>query len=128
MLVVVAIGISQKCIFALKIVFGENIPTGHHLNVKTLNIFKGVLSPYFECKEIKENIINFRGFKMDIVSCFFLSSSLGIYLSELGKQRHSNGTLQYKNTGGRSGLVVRASDSRSGDPGSILGRVGVLFP
>ena len=30
--------------------------------------------------------------------------------------------------GGRTGLVVRASDSGSGDPGSILGRVGVLFP
>ena len=27
-----------------------------------------------------------------------------------------------------TGLVVRASDSESGDPGSILGRVGVLFP
>ena len=30
--------------------------------------------------------------------------------------------------GGRTGLVVRASGSGSGDPGSILGRVGVLFP
>ena len=30
--------------------------------------------------------------------------------------------------GGRTGLVVRALDSRSGNPGSILGRVGVLFP
>ena len=30
--------------------------------------------------------------------------------------------------GGRTGLVVRASDSGSGNPGSILGRVGVLFP
>ena len=30
--------------------------------------------------------------------------------------------------GGRTGLVARASDSRSGDPGSILGGVGVLFP
>ena len=30
--------------------------------------------------------------------------------------------------GGSTGLVVRASDSGSGDPGSILGRVGVLFP
>ena len=29
---------------------------------------------------------------------------------------------------GRTGLVVRASDSGSGDPGSILRRVGVLFP
>ena len=29
---------------------------------------------------------------------------------------------------GRTGLVVRASDSGSGDPGSILGRVSVLFP
>ena len=28
----------------------------------------------------------------------------------------------------RTGLVVRASDSESGDPGWILGRVGVLFP
>ena len=30
--------------------------------------------------------------------------------------------------GVRTGLVVRASDSGSGDLGSILGRVGVLFP
>ena len=30
--------------------------------------------------------------------------------------------------GGRTGLVVRALDSGSGDPGSILGLVGVLFP
>ena len=28
----------------------------------------------------------------------------------------------------RTGLVVRVSDSGLGDPGSILGRVGVLFP
>ena len=34
----------------------------------------------------------------------------------------------YKVSWGRTGLVVRASDSGSGDPGSILGRVGVLFP
>ena len=33
-----------------------------------------------------------------------------------------------KQIGGRTGLVVRASDSGSGDPGSVLGRVGVLFP
>ena len=30
--------------------------------------------------------------------------------------------------GGGTGLVVRALDSGSGDPGSILGRIGVLFP
>ena len=30
--------------------------------------------------------------------------------------------------GERTGLVVRALDSGSGDPGSFLGRVGVLFP
>ena len=29
---------------------------------------------------------------------------------------------------GEIGLVVRASDSGSGDSSSILGRVGVLFP
>ena len=29
--------------------------------------------------------------------------------------------------GRRTGLMVRASDSGSGDPGSILGRVGVCF-
>ena len=28
--------------------------------------------------------------------------------------------------GGRTGLMVRAPDSGSGDPGSILGRVGVF--
>ena len=37
-------------------------------------------------------------------------------------------SLYFLNTGGRTGLVVRASDSGSGDPGSILGQVGVLFP
>ena len=30
--------------------------------------------------------------------------------------------------GERTGLVVRALDSGSGDPGSILGQVGVSFP
>ena len=30
--------------------------------------------------------------------------------------------------GERTGLVFRASDSGSGNPGSILGLVGVLFP
>ena len=37
-------------------------------------------------------------------------------------------SLTASGTGERTGLVVRASDSVSGDPGSILGRVGVLFP
>ena len=36
--------------------------------------------------------------------------------------------LDPKLRGERTGLVVRALDSGSGDPGSILGRVGVLFP
>ena len=31
-----------------------------------------------------------------------------------------------KEVGGRTGLMVRASDFGSGDPGSILGRVGVF--
>ena len=35
--------------------------------------------------------------------------------------------IQFKcKYGGRTGLMVRASDSGSGDPGSILGRVGVF--
>ena len=34
----------------------------------------------------------------------------------------------YQGGRGRAGLVVRASDSGSVDPGSILSRVGVLFP
>ena len=37
-------------------------------------------------------------------------------------------SLLKRKTWGRIGLVVRASDSGSGDPGAILGRVGVLFP
>ena len=41
--------------------------------------------------------------------------------------KHSTATFT-SCTRGRTGLVVRASDSGSGDPGSILGRVGVLFP
>ena len=33
---------------------------------------------------------------------------------------------RYRSTWERTGLVVRASDSGSGDPGLILGRVGVV--
>ena len=36
------------------------------------------------------------------------------------------GDIFTKLLGGRTGLMVRASDSGSGDPGSILGRVGVF--
>ena len=39
------------------------------------------------------------------------------------------GTSAHQGRGGaagRTGLMVRASDSGSGDPGSILGRVGVF--
>ena len=56
------------------------------------------------------------------------------FSSEIGRKKghiHSNasGCHQSQCFGGeRTGLVVRASDSGSGDPGSILGRVGVLFP
>ena len=47
--------------------------------------------------------------------------------------KHVHATKRIGGGGGggglwRTGLVVRASDSGSGDPGSILGRVGVLFP
>ena len=34
--------------------------------------------------------------------------------------------LSTSHLGGRTGLMVRASDSGSGDPGSIPGRVGVF--
>ena len=35
-------------------------------------------------------------------------------------------SASFGNIGGRTGLMVRASDSGSGDPGSILSRVGVF--
>ena len=44
------------------------------------------------------------------------------------KQQLDESALIDNVTSGRTGLVVRASGSGSGDPGSILGRVGVLFP
>ena len=55
---------------------------------------------------------------------------------ELHDQLHMNGSavlylcfrICKKQVGGRTGLVVRALGSGSGDPGSILSRVGVLFP
>ena len=57
-------------------------------------------------------------FEMDGVSCVILKfDSLFIY-----------GATSQTQGGGRTGLMVRASDSGSGDPGSILGRVDVLFP
>ena len=47
-----------------------------------------------------------------------------VFVFAYAKSRFSHNEAQ----GERTGLVVRASDSESGDPGSILGRVGVLFP
>ena len=48
--------------------------------------------------------------------------------SNFHKGSHSGTQIALKVALGRTGLVVRASDSGSGDPGSILGGVGVLFP
>ena len=57
--------ISEFCIQVSRLIL---VLTKNVFIMETLNIFKGVLPPYFEFKEIKENIINFRGFKTDIVS------------------------------------------------------------
>ena len=43
-----------------------------------------------------------------------------------GKVKFGNLGFSIGKKGGRTGLMVRASDSGSGDPGSILGRVGVF--
>ena len=66
------------------------------------------------------------------ISCVFYSGrkrtlvAMATYISHrliMGKVEIDNFCLRE-----RTGLVVRALDSGSGDPGSILGRVGVLFP
>ena len=49
-------------------------------------------------------------------------------LAECFTKKKNKQHFHHDVAGGRTGLVVRASDSGSGDPGSILGRVGVLFP
>ena len=54
---------------------------------------------------------------------------LQILLTGFGGQTLNTPHSQYlykDQARGRTGLMVRASDSRSGDPGSILGRVGVF--
>ena len=43
-----------------------------------------------------------------------------------GNYERSFGQFGGGGGGGGTGLMVRASDSGSGDPGSILGRVGVF--
>ena len=43
-----------------------------------------------------------------------------------GVMFQASGKFHPFSIGGRTGLMVRASDSGSGDPGSILGRVGVF--
>ena len=52
----------------------------------------------------------------------------GLYLSFTGGVAFPLHFHCIREEGERTGLVVRASDSGSGDPGSILGRVVVLFP
>ena len=56
------------------------------------------------------------------------SSEIAPILALIYNETLAQGTVPDRAVGGRTGLVVRASDSGSGDPGSILGRVGVLFP
>ena len=49
-----------------------------------------------------------------------------ILICKIGRGVPNDFDIVYKKKrGGRTGLMVRASDSGSGDPGSILGRVGV---
>ena len=59
---------------------------------------------------------------------WFNSTKLGIKVQNLVIWAFVAQTSIQLNAGERTGLVVRASDSGSGDPGSILGRVDVLFP
>ena len=49
-----------------------------------------------------------------------------IFTCRYGAIKHMVIYLQTVYIRGRTGLMVRASDSGSGDPGSILGRVGVF--
>ena len=61
----------------------------------------------------------------DILCRFHLSYSVNGFVESLVSQLSSQTKMD---AGERTDLVVRASASGSGDPGSILGRVGVLFP
>ena len=64
----------------------------------------------------------------------FLMTRLKLYAANLfpepkwagSKKCHICIILITEFLGGRTGLMVRAPDSGSGDPGSILGRVGVF--
>ena len=59
---------------------------------------------------------------------FALREYLIIFDPNLAYNLHIGWIILTKSIGERTGLVVRALDFGSGDPGSILGRVGVLFP
>ena len=65
-----------------------------------------------------------------IHDCVYLNRPRAQFLQEissLSTDIYMHLSMQDKQTqGGRTGLMVRASDSGSGDPGSILGRVGVF--
>ena len=57
----------------------------------------------------------------------FIANSSSCTTNEISKLLTSCLTaIKAKVIRGRTGLMVRASDSGSGDPGSILGRVGVF--
>ena len=49
-----------------------------------------------------------------------------ITVTDISTKLHTFVNHNRRRVGGRTGLMVRASDSGSGDPGSILGRVGVF--
>ena len=62
--------------------------------------------------------------------CLFLNTHMFSVYKSVNLQTCKSIILQtvHISMGERTGLVVSASDSGLGDPGSILGRVGVLFP
>ena len=72
-------------------------------DIRTLTFFQVIMLIYLDETSPFYLLI------LDVINWFMFGHKLHIYW------------------GGRTGLVVRASDSGSGDPGSILGRVGVLF-
>ena len=72
---------------------------------------------FFKCKIPQNN--DFQAIQIWLYNWSFLSAILV-------KQSQLQFLSYYNYNGGRTGLMVRASDSGSGDPGSILGRVGVF--
>ena len=108
----------------------ENIRSSVRLFADDCVLYRNIES-HTDCQILQDDLNSLAQWEADWQMKFNIAKchSMRVTRHPPDKHKQFEYTLhqQRLEQGGRTGLMVRASDSGSGDPGSILGRVGVFI-